>query len=64
MSAPIVDVRELRKDFPKRKKAPEGARPWSRFLPGLGERRTTNDERRTEITGSSLVARRSSLTGA
>ena len=34
MSAPIVDVRELRKVFPKRKKAPEGARPWSRFLPG------------------------------
>ena len=34
MSASIVDVQELRKVFPKRKKAPEGAPFWSRFLPG------------------------------
>ena len=34
MSAAIVDVRELHKVFPKRKKAPEGAPFWSRFLPG------------------------------
>jgi ABC-2 type transport system ATP-binding protein len=30
----IVAVRELRKTFPKKQKAPAGGRPWSRFLPG------------------------------